>query len=712
MGFFAPALLFGLVAAVVPWLVHLIGKRRAVPVRFAAMQLLLRSEKRTSARRRLREILLLLSRTAIAASLPLIFARPFAERASDVPGATLLPQSAVIVLDDSASLQRRRGSGTIFDQAKARARSLLSQFPTDSDIALVLTSAHSEAPVGELSTEHARVRDALEGVKCSARVSDFTEAMRRAALILAASTRPERRIFLLTDLQAAGWGEDTGLPDQGGPDVAVIDVAGEKPWTNRAVVSLVAEPAAEAGTGGVAVTAEIASFSALPVNQLGVTLKIDGATVARHFVDVPAGGRVPKRILYSLPEGTGGTHEAEIEIDPDDFPLDDRRIARLELSRTLRALIINGDARTVKTEDEAVFLETALKIGDRTAVVTTLMPDDVPTDSLGSYTVIFAANITAPSSALAAALIRFVEGGGGLFVSVGSHVDATLWNQRMGKILPQPLGLARTASAMPGQAEGETLDNRPAERLAPLDRRHPLLAHFSASGEGLATARFFKFMLLEPVPDSIEHAVVLRFESGAPALVERQVVKGRVLLLATTVDRDWTDLPIHPGFLPLIQQSARRLTGLSEDAANPSLLVGQSRELELGADERRIEIMKPDGVLWVAHQERGVGHKTVIFNETDQPGAYHVRAIAPDGTVVPRPGDTFVVNLDPRESDPARLAADRRPDRKGRKAGTAPAAPKQRVELWHGLAALVILVVLFESLLTLRWRRSVVAENR
>src|SRR3954471_3387195 len=58
MQFGTPSLLLGLVAAAVPYLVHLIGKRRAVPVRFAAMQLLLRSEKRGSARRRVAEALL------------------------------------------------------------------------------------------------------------------------------------------------------------------------------------------------------------------------------------------------------------------------------------------------------------------------------------------------------------------------------------------------------------------------------------------------------------------------------------------------------------------------------------------------------------------------------------------------------------------------------------------------------------------------------
>src|SRR4051795_2380444 len=134
MQFGTPSLLLGLVAAAVPYLVHLIGKRRAVPVRFAAMQLLLRSEKRVSARRRLLEILLLVARTATAASLPLIFARPFTERAADVPAASLESQSAVILIDDSASLRRARGGSALFDQAKSKTLALVRQFPTDSEL--------------------------------------------------------------------------------------------------------------------------------------------------------------------------------------------------------------------------------------------------------------------------------------------------------------------------------------------------------------------------------------------------------------------------------------------------------------------------------------------------------------------------------------------------------------------------------------------------
>src|SRR3954454_2994002 len=161
MQFGAPSILFGLVAAAIPWLVHLIGKRRAVPVKFAAMQLLLRSEKRISARRRLRELLLLLARTAIAAALPLIFARPFTERAADVPAASLDSQAAVILMDDSASLRRSRGGGIVFDEGQAKTLALARQFPSDSELAVVLASQGAPAPLAELNPERPRVLAAI-----------------------------------------------------------------------------------------------------------------------------------------------------------------------------------------------------------------------------------------------------------------------------------------------------------------------------------------------------------------------------------------------------------------------------------------------------------------------------------------------------------------------------------------------------------------------
>jgi hypothetical protein len=93
-----------------------------------------------------------------------------------------------------------------------------------------------------------------------------------------------------------------------------------------------------------------------------------------------------------------------------------------------------------------------------------------------------------------------------------------------------------------------------------------------------------------------------------------------------------------------------------------------------------------------------------VFEDTDEPGLYRVRAARADGTVDDRPDAAFAVTLDASESDPARLADDKRPDRRTRGGAGGP-PPRRRLELWHALGAVAIALVLFESLLTLRFRR-------
>ena len=113
--------------------------------------------------------------------------------------------------------------------------------------------------------------------------------------------------------------------------------------------------------------------------------------VARGFVDVPAHGRARKRFLANLqaPANGGTAHDAEVGIDHDLFPLDDQRRARVEVARGLRVLVVDGDPRTVRTEDETFFLEAALRAGGAGFSITTAMPDELDTSSLTGYAAVF-----------------------------------------------------------------------------------------------------------------------------------------------------------------------------------------------------------------------------------------------------------------------------------------------------------------------------------
>ncbi|MSP61882.1 MAG: VWA domain-containing protein [Myxococcales bacterium] len=727
MGYLAPGFALLTALAIVPVLLHLFGKPRAERRRFAALAFLRRSDRKTASQRRLRQIILLVVRAAAIGAVPLILAKPYLE-ADDTSQAAIgigsgRAESAVIVLDDSRSMGYRRSGGTLFDAARAQAEKLCDGLGSNSEVAIVLVSGGGPPSLGELTPDRARLRRALREARPTRRPGDVTAALKRAAAILAVAPQAERRVYLLSDLAAHGFSPETGWSGAG-PTLVPIDVAEGEALDNRAVVELRVEGAPSLGPRGVRVEAVIASFGALPVKELAVTLRVDGKAVAKGLIDLPARGRTSKRFFHVFEEAApspgaaageetsaAAPHDVVVELAPDPLGDDDRRFARVQVRRQLRALLVDGDPRTIRRDDEVFYLETALRPGDRDdsrIEVTIVTMEDLGRRPLDDIDVIFLANAKAPDPPRAEALRAFVEKGGGLFLAVGDNVEPEAWNAALGDLLPQPLATARTVGAtLKSRDDGEARIGGAGDHIARFDRRHPLLGPFAegshGSAEALRSATVGRYLLLKPTPREREgeRQVLLRLESGAPLLVEGRHGKGRVLLLATTLDRDWSDLAIQPAYLPLMQQAARHLARTSLAEPDAPSLVGQPREIPLADGDRRVEVSGPGGAMRSFEADRVAGRKSLSFVDTDEPGLYRVSA-GGAGAGKPRGQASFAVNVDPPESDLARIEPARLATlMKAREGGTGK-TPRRRVELWHALGAALLGLLLVEGVLALR----------
>ncbi|HEX9102877.1 MAG TPA: BatA domain-containing protein, partial [Polyangia bacterium] len=142
MSFLAPGYVLLTALFAVPIAIHLIGRSRAKVRRFAAIELLLRGDKRVARRTKIRQWLLLLLRALAIAAVPLILAKPFIEAASgDLPATAVGgAQSAVIVVDDSMSMSAERRGQPLVELARARARRIVEALGGESDAAVVLAS--------------------------------------------------------------------------------------------------------------------------------------------------------------------------------------------------------------------------------------------------------------------------------------------------------------------------------------------------------------------------------------------------------------------------------------------------------------------------------------------------------------------------------------------------------------------------------------------
>ncbi|HRI52619.1 MAG TPA: hypothetical protein PLW65_20790, partial [Pseudomonadota bacterium] len=305
--------------------------------------------------------------------------------------------------------------------------------------------------------------------------------------------------------------------------------------------------------------------------------------------------------------------------------------------------------------------------------------------------------------------------GGGLFITLGDNTEVDAFNTTLHELLPQALAVVKTTgplrragqaaeAAVPGESESALTG--PGEHLGRMDRRHPLLLPFSSgrASESLLEARFGRYMLLRPTPRSTGDSggVILSYESGAPALIERQLGRGRVLLFTSTIDRDWNNLPIQPAFLPLLQQTVRYLSHAPLRDSEPATTIGQPRDIRLQTGDTRVEISLPSGKKRLF--ERLGGRQVLTFTDTIEPGFYRVAAAGDSGVLRPRPAEFFVVNIEPSEADlqpppPSRLVALQRTLSDSGAGTEGSGAPKRQVELWHYLGALLLGLILGEALL-------------
>ena len=143
--FLYPIFLFGLIAASLPLLIHLLNRRKLNRMRFPAVRFILMSQKRISRSYRLRHWILLALRTMAVVLLALLLANPIFQT-----GAGLFagggPVSLVILLDNSLSMTWS-GDGIGFKQAKEAARLLITSLGDSDRAAIIPTSISGKEPI-------------------------------------------------------------------------------------------------------------------------------------------------------------------------------------------------------------------------------------------------------------------------------------------------------------------------------------------------------------------------------------------------------------------------------------------------------------------------------------------------------------------------------------------------------------------------------------
>lgn len=119
MSFLQQSLLWGLFAASIPIVIHLLNRRRHRTVKWAAMEFLLKATRESRGKKKLKYLLILASRTLAIAALIFAIARPLIGGFSSWGGTKI--DTVILILDRSASMEQQAPSSRVSKRASALA---------------------------------------------------------------------------------------------------------------------------------------------------------------------------------------------------------------------------------------------------------------------------------------------------------------------------------------------------------------------------------------------------------------------------------------------------------------------------------------------------------------------------------------------------------------------------------------------------------------
>jgi hypothetical protein len=296
MEFLQPLALFGLVGAAAPALLHLLQRRQPPTLPFPPVRYLVEAERRDSRRLRLRNLLLLVLRTALIAALALAAARPVVPASW---GSVHAPSAVAVVLDNSAS------SGVIvegqarFETLREVARAIGAR-ATAADRLWRITA--DGVPERLSAAEWESTIDALTPVP---RRLDLGMAVRAAGALLRAQELPAT-VVVMSDLQ-----ESALTPASVGVPVVALTAAPFGSVPNRGVASV--RVSSEIWSPGGSVVVEVGGRGAAAGE---VDLALGGAIVARGLAG-PGGS-----VVLAVDRIGPGWHAATIALAPDEMRAD------------------------------------------------------------------------------------------------------------------------------------------------------------------------------------------------------------------------------------------------------------------------------------------------------------------------------------------------------------------------------------------------------
>jgi len=551
MLFLNPLLLWGVLAASVPIIIHLLNRRRHRTIQWAAMQFLLKATRESRGKKKLRHLLILTCRALGIVALAFAASRPLVSGLLGWGSGTV--DTVVLVLDRSASMEARPGDGL-----GTRRELILEQFqqtiaelgPTRTVLIDSASGEPQELPSPDVITQ-------ISATGATDTAADMPALLARAAEFLGESGG-RAEIWMASDLQAANWRPDddrwaagraslAALPQK--PALRILSLTGP----TAANVSIRLLQSRRTGDDLVLDLELLRSDESRGSASIPLTTSLDGTRTTEVLTLPGQSLRFQKAIPIPPGSESGFGH---LSIPADGNARDNAAFFAYGPARPVKSLVV---APPGETADYLALAAAPPGFGN--SVAERIDPSQAAQlATADAAAILWAAPL--PTGPAAEALLNFINSGGHvLFVPPGTESSDEFLGMRWSAPTEAEIGKffilndwSRTDGPL---ADGMDSVPIPADRLRAIRRQIPL-------GDAAALARW---------------------EDDEPFLVRRVADRGTAWFMGSRSEYTWSNLGDADVLLPVVQRivaagserfDASYVTHVGSDMARP--LPGEVRQ--------------------------------------------------------------------------------------------------------------------------------------
>lgn len=687
MTFLNPLVLFGLAAASIPVLLHLLNLRKLKIIEFSTLAFLKELQKTKIRKLKLKQILLLILRTLLIIFIVFAFARPTLQQSFGSFGAHA-KTSVVIVVDNSFSMDISDERGVRLKQAKDAAQSIIGALQDGDEVSLILMANLDDKRFFEFTRNFSLLKEEVNKIPISYTVAKLESGLRLASTILSQSKNINKEVYVITDAQKNIIDEEvkdslklfTPSVMLYAVPIGLGSVAGER---NLSVDSLNVLTRIFETEKPVEVEGRIRNSGRDDAKGVIVSLKFNGDRVAQRAVDIPAG---ETRVLsLSANPHNRGIVRAEIEVEGDALEADNHRYFGFVIPDAPKIALVGSNSDTK-------FLNLALlPENQNSGALVLLATEQLSGVNLAEFSTIFLVNIPQFSQTESSRLQNYVQNGGSIFVFAGENSDLTSYNQT---ILPA-LGFGSATAH-------EYTHDKPSE-FSMVDKAHPLFSGvFKGNAVGKATVESPKIYHSATV---VAGQPIIQLTDGA-FLAESKLGSGRAMFCAVPPTQNWSTFPMTGIFVSIANRAVAYLS--ASESFGDDISVGQTINLSLPkkfASGGNFKILDPNGVESFRQAAVLPGGAVLSLESLHQPGVYVLETnegkIVKTLAVNPPASESIITQFtnDELKQTLARRAPDSRQAEvidNARNLSTMVARVRVGTELWKLFVVLAILCALAE----------------